>query len=160
MITVAFCFALVSASPALQVHVLPDLVVAAVTAETPAAADPTIEQAPELFGNMVQSFRDGNWPVAIGSLALLLFLLVGLVNGFLSKMTDIDEAVRKTILEWSVAGGGMLSAFGLALLGGAGWLTSVVSGFLVGTAAAGFWQLVVKKILKAVSKKASPPAKG
>lgn len=116
------------------------------------AATPTMDDAPGLLGVTIESFRDGNWPLAIGSLALLLFLIVGAVNGFLAKMTSIPDATRKTILEWSVAAGGMLSAFGLALIGGADWLTSILAGFITGTAASGFWQLIVKKIVKALTK--------
>ena len=115
-------------------------------------ATPTMEDAGGLMATMVQSFKDKNWPLAFGSLALLLALIVGAINGFLFKFTVVSDETRKAALPWLAAAGGCLSAFGLALIGGLGWLNALVAGLVTSAAAAGLWELIGKQIKKATAK--------
>lgn len=121
-------------------------------------AAPTMEDAPGLLAVVIDSFRDGNVPLAVGSLAVLISLVIGVVNKILMSVDGIPDERRKTILRWSVAAAGMLTAFGLALIGGVGWLNAAIAGLVTCAAAVGFWKLVLERIAKFFA--AQPPVDG
>ena len=112
-----------------------------------------------MFKTMVEAFKSGDIPLAIGTLALLLAMLVGAVNAFMLKMTAIPDATRKKVLPWLVAAGGCLLAFGTALLAGAGWLSSILTGLVTSAAATGLWELIGKTALKVINSKAADAPK-
>lgn len=118
-----------------------------------AAAAPTNEDASGLVSAMVQAFEDGNFPLAFGTLALLLSLLVGAINGFLLRGTAVSDETRKKVLPWLVAAGGCLTAFGLALIAGVGWFNSIAAGLVTSAAATGLWELVIKTAINSLKKK-------
>lgn len=147
---VAAAFAL-SLSAAIPVPTLVDVTVAQTIEPDPAA--PTMEDAPGLFNTMIEAFQNKNWPLAVGALALLLSLLIAAVIAFLFKLTSVGDDLRKQLVPWLVATGGCLTAFGLALIGGVGWLSAIVAGFVTSAGGVLLWGLVGRRIKDALKKR-------
>lgn len=133
------------------------LVMLAPIAALAQAAPPELSDTPGMFKAMVEAFQNGNIPLAVGMMALILAALVGLANAVLLKATAVPDETRKKILPWLVAAGGMLTMFGMTLIGGAGWFASIVTGLLTSAAAVGFWELVLKRVVGALSRKQPEP---
>lgn len=134
----------------------PAPVLAAIVIAPTEATDitPTIEDAPGLFNVMIEAFQNKNWPLAVGALALLLSLLIAGINAAIYKLTAVTDETRKKILPWLAAVGGCLTAFGLPLIAGVGWVAALVAGFVTSASAVLLWQLAGKRIKNALTKKA------
>jgi len=111
------------------------------------------EDIPGMANVLVEAFQSQNWPLFVGMLSMLLAALVGLANGIIYKMTAIGDETRKKILPWLVAAGGMLTAFGSALIGGVDWFPAIVAGFMTSAGAIALWELVLKHIKNLIVKK-------
>ena len=150
MLAAAFALTLLAAPPAIELAPVAQV-------DRVDAAAPRLAEAPGMFKTMVEAFKSGDIPLAIGTLALLLAMLVGAANAFMLKLTAIPDATRKKVLPWLVAAGGCLLAFGSALVAGVGWGSSILTGLVTSAAATGLWELVGKTVLKAINKKAAEP---
>jgi hypothetical protein len=137
MLTVfAMCVALAQTSPD-SFQLPPDV--------PPTAPD--ISDLVGTFQNMIEAFQSKNWPLAIGLLSMLLFIIVSAVGRYMDKLTSITDETRKKVLPWLVAAGGCLFAFSTALIGGLGWGQSFMAGFLVAGGAVLLRELVWKRLL-------------
>jgi len=158
----AFCvqpaFATPTFTPSLALLQTEDSPMAALPPETPTQAD-----LPGLFAQMIKAFKEGNWPLAFGAMSLVLFLLIGAINGFLKQLTSVTDEMRKKVLPWMLAIAMCLDVFGLSLIGGLGWLNSIVLGWLTGGGAIAFWELIATRLVPWLislfqKKAAEPPA--
>ena len=100
----------------------------------------TNEEVQETAGFLVQALKNHAWPVAVG---FLLMLLVWAFNKFLKgKLTGNKWT------PWIAVGVGVLGTIGINLaIGAVFWWESLLQGFLVGTSATGFWELLFKHFL-------------
>lgn len=127
-------------------------------AETPSDI-PELKEAPGLVSELIQAIKDKNWQMVV---ALAILLLVMLVNYVLFKLNLLTDEVRKAALPWIAAVSGCLLLFSSTLIAGGSWLEATIAGFATGAVAVGLWEMVIKRILKALKKKQKkkPPPLG
>jgi len=151
MLTIlALCSVL--AAPVMQ-PLVPDGPVYLAQADVPAtpAAIPDDVKPDEILAWVrvaIDAFRDHNWPLAVGALAMILIGLLTALNIALRKFEVGKPETRDEILLWSAAGGGCLLLFGKTLIAGGGWGDALLQGLVTGAAAIGFYQLVFVRLLK------------
>jgi hypothetical protein len=95
---------------------------------------------------LLEAIGAGKWGVAVGFAIVLLTQLAKWFVGIAGK------EIPKDVQPWIAASIGMLSGIGLGLSVGAVWYEALLAGLLTGSAAAGFWSLVVKHFRKGGAK--------
>lgn len=100
----------------------------------------TDEDAQEAVSFLILALQSQAWPVAIG---FFLMLLVWFGNKLLKgKLTGSKW------IPWITVGMGVVGTIGAHLaMGTLIWYQALLQGFLVGTSATGFWELLFKRIL-------------
>lgn len=121
----------------------------AAPAETPTEAD-----VPGLVQTLAQAVKDKDWALVV---AMIIMLIVAIGNFILVKMDILTEEARKLALPWIAVTSACLVTFASTLISGGGWWNAVLYGLLVGPAAVGLWELVLKHVVKLFAKNPEAP---
>jgi hypothetical protein len=99
-----------------------------------AQADP--ESVDTLLNGFVMAVQTDQWLVAAGIATTLIVVLL--------RRTGALDAVPLKAMPWVASAVAIASSIATSLVSGVGLVEALTQGFLVGAAASGFWELVVK----------------
>ena len=90
--------------------------------------------------NLIAAAKGGHWGVFAGFIIALLV--------WLFRKLNISAFIPPKADKWVAAGVGILAYIGISLTTGMVWYNALWQGFLVGAAAVGLWELLLKKYLR------------